>query len=50
VEDLYLALLDWDENENVLIGATINPLIMWLWIGGGIFLAGGLLLFWPRKG
>jgi cytochrome c biogenesis factor len=27
----------------------MNPLIIWLWIGGGIFTAGGLLAFAPFK-
>ncbi len=27
------------------IHAFVNPLIMWLWIGGGIYVAGALLAY-----
>ncbi len=56
-EDLYLILAGWDtvtltDDSQVLqvaIIAKVNPLILWMWIGGYIFLAGGLLTFWPGK-
>lgn len=30
--------------------ALLNPLVMWLWIGGGMVIFGGLLAFWPHEG
>ena len=48
IDDLYIILQDWSDN-----GATadfkvlVNPLVLWIWIGGGIFLIGGLITFWP---
>jgi cytochrome c biogenesis factor len=27
----------------------VNPLVIWIWIGGGIFLFGGLIAFWPGR-
>ena len=56
-EDLYLTLAGFqqvvltDESQVFLVGiiAKVNPLILWMWIGGGIFLAGGLLTFWPGR-
>jgi cytochrome c-type biogenesis protein CcmF len=50
IDDLYIILQDWTDN-----GATadfkvlVNPLVLWIWIGGGIFLIGGLITFWPVK-
>jgi len=57
VEDLYIALVNWEvitlEDESEVVQASfsakINPLIIWMWIGGGIFLFGGLLTFWPGR-
>ena len=57
VEDLYLILGGWEtitltDGSEVIrasIVALVNPLIVWIWIGGGIFLAGGLLAFWPDR-
>jgi cytochrome c-type biogenesis protein CcmF len=25
----------------------VSPLVMWIWIGGGIVLVGGLIAMWP---
>ena len=50
VEDLYVILQGWSAS-----GATadfkvmINPLVSWIWIGGGVFLLGGLITFWPNR-
>jgi cytochrome c biogenesis factor len=49
-EDLYIILEGWQSN-----GATadfkvlVNPLVIWIWIGGGVFLLGGLITFWPNR-
>ena len=49
-EDLYIILESWRDN-----GATadfkvlVNPLVIWIWIGGVIFLLGGLITFWPGR-
>ena len=56
-EDLYLILASWevitltDGSETVRAGlvALVNPLVIWIWIGGGIFLFGGLIAFWPGR-
>ncbi|MQC48124.1 MAG: heme lyase CcmF/NrfE family subunit [Chloroflexi bacterium] len=47
--DLYLFVQGWDAEQLTEIQAFMNPLIIWLWIGGGIFAAGGLLAFAPFK-
>ncbi|MBI4297033.1 MAG: heme lyase CcmF/NrfE family subunit [Chloroflexi bacterium] len=46
-EDLYVVLEGWDSNDAAILRATVNPLVMWLWIGGGVLLLGGALALWP---
>jgi cytochrome c-type biogenesis protein CcmF len=56
-EDLYLIFAGWqtivlsDGSEVIQAGiiALVNPLVIWIWIGGGIFLVGGLVVFWPGR-
>jgi len=48
--DLYVALLAFQgTGESVSIRAEINPLVGWLWIGGGVLVAGGLIALWPAR-
>ena len=54
-EDLYMVLASWqtvtleDGSEAVRAGfiARVNPLVVWIWIGGFLLLFGGLIAFWP---
>jgi cytochrome c-type biogenesis protein CcmF len=47
--DLYLTLAGWDANgKNVAIQAILNPLVCWIWIGGCVLLAGGIICLIPR--
>ena len=46
-EDLYLFVQGFAEDGTVELQAFVNPLIIWLWIGGAIFITGGLLAFAP---
>jgi cytochrome c-type biogenesis protein CcmF len=48
-EDLYVILLDFDENRNAAFKVLVNPLVSWIWIGGGVLVLGGLLAFWPGR-
>ncbi len=43
--DLYLFIQGWNADGVAEIHAFVNPLIMWLWIGGGIYVAGALLAY-----
>ncbi|MHB1414775.1 MAG: heme lyase CcmF/NrfE family subunit [Chloroflexota bacterium] len=45
-EDLYLVLAAW-ENGNATIKAYVNPLVVWLWIGGIVMLLGTTVAMWP---
>jgi cytochrome c-type biogenesis protein CcmF len=45
--DLYLVLLNATEDGQATFKAYINPLVSWIWIGGFVFLIGGLLTMLP---
>jgi cytochrome c-type biogenesis protein CcmF len=59
-EDLYLILAGVDDIEGVVRGTNerpiatfrilINPLVTWIWIGGGIMALGTLIAVWPGGG
>ena len=47
-EDLFVSLVwaSFDPNEkSVTVRAMANPLIIWIWIGGGFLLLGGVIAF-----
>ena len=48
IEDLYVIPRDFLEDERVSLAVSINPLAMWLWIAGPIFLLGTLVALWPH--
>ena len=39
-EDLYVALLGWDEG-GVAFAVIVNPLVSWIWLGAGAMAVGG---------
>jgi cytochrome c-type biogenesis protein CcmF len=48
--DLYLALVDFDKTKNTAsIKAYLNPLVAWVWISVGIFIAGTIISVWPAS-
>ena len=48
-EDLYLTLVGAQETGQVTtIQARVNPLVIWIWIGGIVLTIGGLLCLLPR--
>jgi len=49
VEDLYVILAGWDEEGSAAFKVLVNPLVIWIWIGGGVLVAGGLIAFWPGR-
>lgn len=48
-EDVYLTLVSIPERAGgpIVIGVIIEPLVSWLWVGGGIMAFGTLLAAWP---
>ena len=48
-EDIYVFVQGWDENGVAEFQAFINPLMLWLWIGAGLYTFGGLIAFAPVR-
>ena len=49
LEDLYVILVGLDEDGTAAFKVLVNPLINWIWIGGGVLFLGGLIAFWPER-
>lgn len=49
IEDLYVILIGWEEDGTTAFKVLVNPLVSWIWIGGGVFLVGALIAFWPER-
>lgn len=48
-EDLYVALIGWeDTNSVILLQVIVSPLVVWIWIGGAVLLLGTVIAIWPR--
>jgi cytochrome c-type biogenesis protein CcmF len=46
--DLYVILASFDRGGQwALIRGQIHPMIVWLWLGGAVVVAGGLIALWP---
>ncbi|HUE60802.1 MAG TPA: cytochrome c-type biogenesis CcmF C-terminal domain-containing protein, partial [Acidimicrobiales bacterium] len=50
-EDVYLTLAATPAKPGapVVIGVIVEPLVMWIWIGGGVIIAGCALSAWPGR-
>jgi cytochrome c-type biogenesis protein CcmF len=50
-DDVYLTLVDppTANSNEATIGFFVQPLIVWLWIGGGLMAIGTLLSAWPGR-
>ncbi|MCL4464564.1 MAG: heme lyase CcmF/NrfE family subunit [Chloroflexi bacterium] len=49
-EDLYVILAGWaDDYSSATFKAYVNPLIVWLWIGGVVLLLGTAIAVWPDR-
>ena len=49
VRDVYVVLVGVDSTGLARISVFINPLVIWLWIGGAIMVLGGLVAAWPTS-
>jgi len=47
IEDLYIVLTNYD-NKTASFLLVVNPMVVWLWIGGLIVLVGTIFTMWPR--
>ena len=49
LEDLYIILVGWGDDGSTTFKVLVNPLVSWMWIGGGVLFLGGLVAFWPER-
>ncbi|OGO05139.1 MAG: cytochrome C biogenesis protein [Chloroflexi bacterium RBG_13_54_9] len=49
LEDLYVVLGGWTADGTTTFKVLVNPLVSWIWMGGGFLFLGGLIAFWPDK-
>ena len=49
-EDLYVTLLASDqETGTVTLHLFVNPLVVWIWIGGSVVGMGAVFAIWPER-
>ncbi len=48
-EDLYVIFASLNDDQTASVKVLINPLVIWLWIGGFIMGVGTLIAMWPDK-
>ena len=49
-EDLYLSLVQVDpEGKMASLSVVVEPLVIWLWVGGGVMLLGCIIAGWPTR-
>jgi cytochrome c-type biogenesis protein CcmF len=46
-EDLYVVLSGFESDGLASLGILVNPLVVWLWIGGVVLMLGGVMAWWP---
>jgi cytochrome c-type biogenesis protein CcmF len=46
-EDLYVSVIALEQDGLATFQVLVNPLVVWLWIGGAVLLLGGLAAWWP---
>jgi cytochrome c-type biogenesis protein CcmF len=49
LRDVYLTLISSPNSGRATIGIAINPMVVWLWIGGGVLLLGTAIALMPRS-
>ena len=48
-EDVYLTLIAAPDNGRVVVGVQVNPMVVWLWIGAAVMVAGTAVAAWPTR-
>jgi cytochrome c-type biogenesis protein CcmF len=48
--DLYVTLMAYDSSTStVTLRAFVNPLVVWIWLGGGVVGIGSIFAIWPDR-
>lgn len=48
MDDVYVVLDRWENDGTASLRVYVNPLVIWIWIGGVVFVLGTVTLFWPQ--
>jgi cytochrome c-type biogenesis protein CcmF len=46
-EDLYVILAGFENDGLASLRVLVNPLVLWLWVGGIALMLGGVMAWWP---
>jgi len=49
LDDLYVVLAGWETDGSASLMVFVNPLVIWIWLGGIVAVAGGLVALWPES-
>jgi cytochrome c-type biogenesis protein CcmF len=49
IDDVYLALLDAPNDGPIRLRVIVAPLVIWLWIGGGVIALGSVMAAFPGR-
>lgn len=49
LDDVYVLFSNLDKSGTATFRVYVNPLVSLIWVGGGLFLASALVLFWPQR-
>jgi cytochrome c-type biogenesis protein CcmF len=47
LDDLYVVLAGWDGTQSASFLVFLNPLMMWIWLGGIVLVIGTFICLWP---
>ena len=47
-DDLYVVLAGWEPDGSASFMVFVNPLVIWIWLGGIVAVGGGLIALWPE--
>lgn len=47
-DDLYVVLTGWEQDGTASFMIFVNPLVIWIWLGGLVGVAGTLVAMWPQ--
>ncbi|MFN0072314.1 MAG: heme lyase CcmF/NrfE family subunit [Chloroflexota bacterium] len=47
IDDLYVVLAGWDGSQSASFLIFLNPLMVWIWIGGMVIVLGTFVCLWP---
>jgi cytochrome c-type biogenesis protein CcmF len=48
-DDLYIILAGFEPSGVATLKVFVNPLVLWLWIGGLVIVMGTIIALWPAR-